>query len=252
MNTKEQIIKTAKFYQSLGLVVVIGYAYMRKGGKKSFVPEGRIPDYKINALQVIPGHKLAIIDCDCREGIDGYASLLRICSIPKETVCDISQSGCPRYWFYADSRLKSITGDKSKIDLLTSSSKVIVAPSQVQGGGCYRWQIPLKKLSDLQPMPKLLFEFFFSRQKSELAPVPIVNGMKTLDQISANQKRCLLDSINRFVDSRSGFRVFAWAVAIGLDRESVWSLCSGVPYCKKRGRKWFDFSFTNAELRAVK
>lgn len=252
---KQELLRFKSLYELLGFKAMLGYCYLKRDGKKSFIPEGKIPDYKINAIQLGLNGIAWVIDFDYRNGIDGFGNFPEHLKklIDPDIVRDQSQSGSIRLWYRGDSRLHDLTGNNDKIDLITK--KILVAPSVVENGGKYEWVIPLRRIEDLKPMPEPLFQFFYNRQLeregkniTSVSIIPIET--KTLNQISEKQKSNLYESLNRFVDSRSGFGFFTWALLIGLDRETIWNLCNGNAYCRKRGRKWFDYSI-NKSLRRV-
>lgn len=238
-----------RLYELLGFKPILGYAYLKSNGKKSFVPQGRhIPEWKLNSIQIIPGDITAIVDCDIRGRIDGSRNLP--CPISSGTPTDRSQSGACRYWFRADTRLTSLTGDPIKIDLLTGTTPVIAAPSKVEHGGVYQWIVPLKRIEDLKPMSQQLFDFFHEKIQTRKRKIELLTpknfDSKTTSELTQKRQAVLYENLAEIHDSRTAFKFITWAICCRLRSEQIWSLCQDKPYCQKRGRKWFELSVRNA------
>lgn len=245
----KQLLSYKHLYEVLGFTVMLGYCYIKKDGKKSFVPQGKIPEWKLNAVQILPDSIAVIVDIDIRDGIDGSRNLP--CNIPEFTPKDRSQSGSFRYWFRYDFRLNTITGDSSKIDLLTGNSAVIAAPSNVENGGVYSWIIPLKRIDDLQPMPKELFDFFnekiLVREAKKTVQIPVKNiVVKNLQDITERQKNSLIATLNRVTGNNSLFRFLTFAFDLGLDSNTIRNLCRDNQYLKNRPKQYLESSIRRA------
>ena len=221
------------FYQGVFKGVAIstrfGHAYRTKAGGKGFMPlGGTLPAWKVNAIQIIPDNALLVVDEDNRAGNDGHKNLP--CPIPEDTPTVETQSGTGRhYWFLGDSRLHTHADAKTRIDLLTGSTGIFAPPSKVQGGGEYRWIVPLTP-ENLRPLPEELFRFLFKLQEKPPMPLPpkpagvyqCRPGSKSLNDLTQKQRECLLNDLEQCGSAAQGhrseadFRFITWGLSCGL------------------------------------
>ena len=249
MLVNRELLYWKRFYLGFGFAVKLGYCYLTKNGSKGFVPEDKIPDRKINAIQIIPGNKALVLDIDNRAGVNGHDFLP--CSIPEGTPSVQTQSGSGRqYWFSGDTCLKTFADSKNRIDLLTGSTGIFAPPSKIQGGGVYHWLVPLDK-DRLLNLPDEILLYCLKRQqprapeKQQRTYSPVMIGSKGLYDISPKQRACLEGALERCRTAQKGgrsdndFRFIIWGLSIGLDVNTLWGLCRDVGKFKEKRLSYF-------------
>ncbi len=193
------LLNSQRFYHSLNFPTRLGYAYLTKNRVKGFAPLGKVPDWKCNAIQVIPGDIVLVLDVDVRHEADGHGFLP--CSIPEDTPTVQTQSGNGRqYWFKGEPRLHTHADSSTRINVLTGSTGVFAPPSKIQGGGCYSWLRPVSPKT-LRPLPEELFSFLSKMQEMKTSPLSsafkaAIPGSKRLNSISPKQRARLSWALN--------------------------------------------------------
>ena len=245
-------------FKGVDISTRLGHAYRLKKGGKGFMPfGGTLPAWKVNAIQIIPGNALLVVDVDNRAGNDGHKNLP--CPIPEDTPTVKTQSGTGRhYWFKGDSRLHPKTDDKTRIDLLTGGTGIFAPPSKVKDGGEYRWLVPLTP-ENLRPLPEELFRFLCKLQERPPAPSKPAGvyqcapgGSKSLYDLSQKQRECLLNDLERCRNapegkrSKADYAFIAWGLSSGIGEDELWGLCSGIGKFRKKGLSYFRFTVKNA------
>ena len=151
-----------------------------------------------DALVAMPtGHAsgVAVIDVDCKNGVDGFAALMAAGIVMPETWLARSRSGGAHYYFQAprwpDEPLRSAAPIKlfgkalPGVDIRASGGYVILPA----GRGGYRWSRLRPGRSILAPMPRRLLEGLRWKAPERPAPVyphrPAAGGgfERTLDDV---------------------------------------------------------------------
>lgn len=245
---KKKIDQAKIHYQELGFSTICGYCYKTKTGKKGFTPEGNIPNWKINALQVIPGNLALIVDIDSNDVLLPF-------TIADKTPTTISQSGNRHFWFQANNTLKARVNTQLKIDLLTGDKPVLVPPSHVDGGGCYKWFTPLNSLCDIKPVPEEIIQFFEQFQQPHMPKTVVTHGRKAIADLSPKQRDKLYQALSGCQSAQTGdrsnadFAFVIWGLSCGLSENAIWELCRGYSKFKTRGYKYFLTTIRNAHSR---
>jgi len=159
-----------------------------------------------------------------------------------------------------DSRLHTHADAKTRIDLLTGSTGIFAPPSKVQGGGEYRWIVPLTP-ENLRPLPEELFRFLFKLQEKPPMPLPpkpagvyqCRPGSKSLNDLTQKQRECLLNDLEQCGSAAQGhrseadFRFITWGLSCGLGEGELWELCGGIgKFQGRKGLSYFRFTVKNA------
>lgn len=253
MSIRQTILDASNRYQNMGLATIVGYCYLTQKGKKGFIPdtpEAKVPYWKINALQVVPGNLAIVVDLDSKE-------IKLPCIIPSDTVTTISQSGNLHYWFKPDTRLRPMVNNHLKIDLLTGMKPVLVPPSKVFGGGWYEWKVPLLNLSDLKPLPEELLQYLLSVQVPVKIETKTVyrtrSGNKRVSDLSPKQQSSLYNALSKCQTASLGsrsepdFGLVFWGLSCGLSESAIWDFCCGVSkFSGRRGIEYFQKTLKKA------
>ncbi len=186
---KQTLIKAWKYYEAKGFKLApVALEINAKGKKVSkkgcAFPRWKQRTYSVydlkdghNTLAVITGEPsdLFVIDIDINEKANGLDYLKKHnVSFPEDTPRAQTQSDGLHLFFRYPKHLENIistTRAKPKfgIDIRGADGLIFLPPSQVDGGGAYKWIKPPNK-SNLKPLPKDLEELLiktFSIPKSE-------------------------------------------------------------------------------------
>ena len=269
-----------KSYYSLGWESLLFFLRMNQAGKK--VPNyfgfkwkeketaqrviRRITDLrlqgKVNAIAIKTGNasNLFLLDLDIGKEKNGLKKIKELkISIPDNTVCAETPSGGMHYYFTLPEELKDYTTGanlfekNSGIDFRANGGLAFAPPSQVKGGGNYKWLItPFS--TELKRPPDKFIEMLLHKneavqgtpKKQNLSVYNSSNG------ISEKQRSVLFDLLTESANTEEGYRseidfkFINFGIKIGYSKEELWNLCKDVSKFSTDGRKYFDRTYNNA------
>ena len=220
--------------------------------------------YNATAIKTGPESNLFVLDVDRKsDGSDGHNFLNKNnIVIPKDTPCVRTQSGGKHYYFRFPEKLKGISTSadtKNNIDIRGEGGLVFAPPAYFKDGLKYKWEVKINGENFRVP-PQALIQWIKSKKKPQsdsthtLTPI---SSQKTLHELSQKQKEVLSGLLHesatreRGTRSEADFKLIAWAIKIGLDKNEICGQVRNVGKFAEKGKQkqfdqYFDVTYSHA------